>query len=55
MLKLALRNVFRNRRRTLLSLFLIALGTASLFVFKGYFDFMDWSLGEVAESVTIRY
>jgi putative ABC transport system permease protein len=47
-LKLALRNVFRNRRRTLLSLSLIALGTASLFVFKGYFDFMDWGLGEQA-------
>lgn len=48
MLKIALRNVFRNRRRTLLSVFLIALGTASLFVFKGYFDFMDWGMGEQA-------
>ncbi|MFN4218271.1 MAG: ABC transporter permease [Candidatus Bipolaricaulia bacterium] len=45
MLKIALRNVFRNRRRTLLSLLLIALGTASLFVFKGYFDFIHWGMG----------
>lgn len=45
MLKIALRNVFRNRRRTLLSLVLIALGTASLFVFKGYFDFIHWGMG----------
>ncbi len=45
MLRIALRNVFRNRRRTLLSLLLIALGTASLLVFKGYFDFIDWGMG----------
>ncbi len=45
MVKIALRNVFRNRRRTLLSLLLIALGTASLFVFKGYFDFINWGMG----------
>lgn len=44
MLKIALRNVFRNRRRTLLSLLLIALGTASLLVFRGYFDFVHWAL-----------
>lgn len=48
MLRIALRNVFRNRRRTLLSLLLIALGTASLFVFKGYFDFIHWGMGEQA-------
>lgn len=48
MLKVALRNVFRNRRRTLLSLLLIALGTASLFVFKGYFDFINWGMGQEA-------
>ncbi|MCI2430102.1 FtsX-like permease family protein [Candidatus Acetothermia bacterium] len=45
MLRIALRNVFRNRRRTLLSVVLIALGTASLFVFKGYFDFIHWGMG----------
>jgi putative ABC transport system permease protein len=47
-LRIALRNVFRNRRRTLLSLLLIALGTASLFVFKGYFDFIHWGMGQEA-------
>jgi len=35
-IKLALRNLFRNRRRTILSLSLIALGTAALFLFRGY-------------------
>ncbi|MBI3661043.1 ABC transporter permease, partial [Candidatus Acetothermia bacterium] len=38
MLKIALRNVFRNRRRTTLSLFLIAIGTAALFIVEGYID-----------------
>jgi putative ABC transport system permease protein len=44
MLKIALRNVFRNRRRTLLSLFLIALGVAALFVARGFFDNMSYQL-----------
>lgn len=35
-IKLALRNLFRNRRRTILSLSLIALGTAALFLFRGF-------------------
>lgn len=51
MFKIALRNVFRNRRRTLLSLLLIALGTASLFVFKGYFDFVYWRTGQDAVAI----
>ncbi len=38
MLKLALRNLFRNRRRSLLALGLIALGTAILFLARAYFD-----------------
>ncbi|MFQ6118231.1 MAG: ABC transporter permease, partial [Candidatus Bipolaricaulia bacterium] len=38
MLKIALRNVFRNRRRSLLSLSLIALGGAILFLARAYFD-----------------
>jgi hypothetical protein len=38
MLKIALRNVFRNRRRSLLSLSLIALGGAILFLAGAYFD-----------------
>jgi len=38
MLKIALRNVFRNRRRSLLSLGLIALGAAILFLARAYFD-----------------
>lgn len=36
MLKIALRNILRNKRRTLLNLTLIALGTAALFLFRGY-------------------
>jgi putative ABC transport system permease protein len=34
--KLAMRNLSRNRRRTVLSLLLIALGTAALFLLRGY-------------------
>lgn len=51
MLKIALRNVFRNRRRTALSLTLIALGAAMLFLVKGYFDYSSWGIrmGQVAQ------
>ncbi|MCL0082241.1 FtsX-like permease family protein [Dehalococcoidia bacterium] len=35
-IKLALRNLLRNRRRTILSLLLIAFGIAALFLFRGY-------------------
>jgi len=35
-IKLALRNLFRNGRRTILSLSLVALGTAALFLVRGY-------------------
>jgi putative ABC transport system permease protein len=38
MLKIAMRNVFRNQRRTTLSLLLIALGTAALFIVGGYIE-----------------
>ncbi len=38
MFKIAFRNVFRNRRRTVLSLFLIMIGTAALFIVGGYID-----------------
>jgi len=38
MFKLALRNILRNRRRSLLSLSLIALGAAILFLAGAYFD-----------------
>ena len=44
MFKIALRNVFRNRRRTLLSLTVIALGSAALFVAKGYFDHINYKM-----------
>lgn len=44
MFKIALRNVFRNRRRTLLSLTVIALGSAALFVAKGYFDYINYNM-----------
>ncbi|MCL0070922.1 FtsX-like permease family protein [Dehalococcoidia bacterium] len=36
MIKLALRNLLRNRRRTILSLLLIAFGIAALFLVRGY-------------------
>ncbi|MBV6493079.1 MAG: hypothetical protein LDLANPLL_01094 [Turneriella sp.] len=46
-LKIAFRNVFRNRRRTLLTLFSIVLGCAALINFDGYQNFADWGLREM--------
>ncbi len=48
LIKLAFRNVFRNRRRTLLSLLLIAVGTATLFVVGGYMDDAYYRLRHLA-------
>ncbi|HBF39591.1 MAG TPA: ABC transporter permease, partial [Firmicutes bacterium] len=36
MLKIAWRNVMRNKRRSILSLMIIAIGVAVLFVMNGY-------------------
>ncbi len=44
MWKLAWRNVLRNRRRTLLSLAMIALGATILFVVQGYMAYSYWGL-----------
>ncbi|HRP68741.1 MAG TPA: hypothetical protein PLY93_04355, partial [Turneriella sp.] len=46
-LKIAFRNVFRNRRRTLLTLSSIVLGCAALINFDGYTNFADWGLREM--------
>lgn len=46
-LKIAFRNVFRNRRRTLLTLSSIVLGSAALIDFDGYRNFADWGLREM--------
>lgn len=45
--KIAFRNVFRNRRRTLLTLSSIVLGSAALINFDGYQNFADWGLREM--------
>jgi len=44
MWKLAWRNVLRNKRRTLLSVAIIALGTGILFVVQGYIAYSYWGL-----------
>ncbi len=46
-IKIAFRNVFRNRRRTLLTLSSIVLGSAALIDFDGYRNFADWGLREM--------
>ncbi|MBL8033989.1 MAG: ABC transporter permease [Leptospiraceae bacterium] len=45
--KIAFRNVFRNRRRTLLTLSSIVLGSAAIIDFDGYRNFADWGLREM--------
>lgn len=44
--KIAFRNVFRNRRRTLLTLSSIVLGSAALINFDAYQNFAEWGLRE---------
>lgn len=46
-IKIAFRNVFRNRRRTLLTLSSIVLGSAALIDFDGFRNFADWGLREM--------
>jgi len=45
-LLLAFRNVFRNRRRTLMSLLMVGGGVAGLLLVGGFFAFMFWGLRE---------
>ena len=39
-MKLAIRNVFRNRRRTLITLAAMAFGATSIILFGGFVNFM---------------
>jgi len=45
-LSLAFRNVFRNKRRTLMTLLVVAGGVAGLLLVGGFFNFMFWGLRE---------
>ncbi len=45
-LLLAFRNVFRNRRRTMLTLFIVAGGVSALLLAGGFFALMFWGLRE---------
>jgi putative ABC transport system permease protein len=45
-LLLAFRNVFRNRRRTMMTLFMVGGGVAGLLLVGGFFAFMFWGLRE---------
>jgi putative ABC transport system permease protein len=45
-LLLAFRNVFRNRRRTMMTLLVVAGGLAGLLLVGGFFSFMFWGLRE---------
>jgi putative ABC transport system permease protein len=45
-LKLAIRNVFRNRRRTLITVAAMAFGTAAMVVFGGFVRFIYWGVRE---------
>ena len=45
-LLLAFRNVFRNSRRTMMTLLVVAGGLAGLLLVGGFFSFMFWGLRE---------
>ena len=45
-LNLAVRNIFRNRRRTILTFFAIASGMASIIVFGGFVSYTYFALRE---------
>src|SRR5215469_15217540 len=45
-LSLAFRNVFRNKRRTTMTLLVVAGGVAGLLLVGGFFSFMFWGLRE---------
>jgi putative ABC transport system permease protein len=44
--KLALRNTFRNKRRTALTLFSIAIGIAAIILYKSFISYSMWGLQE---------
>ncbi|MBE3575112.1 MAG: ABC transporter permease [Firmicutes bacterium] len=52
MFKLALRGILRNRRRTLISLAVIGLGTAALFLTNGYIEFTYLGLEQMSVNQT---
>jgi len=45
-LQIALRNVIRNRRRTLIALFIIAIGVISLILTDGFIQWIFWGMRE---------
>ena len=45
-LKLALRNVFRNRRRTLITVAAMGFGAAAIIVFGGFVNAIYWGVRE---------
>src|SRR5437667_12570603 len=45
-LKLAIRNVFRNRRRTLITLAAMGFGAAAIIVFGGFVNAIYWGVRE---------
>ena len=47
-LLLAFRNVFRNRRRTLMTLLMVGGGVAGLLLAGGYFAFMTAGFADIA-------
>ncbi|NBV83499.1 ABC transporter permease [bacterium] len=46
LIRLALRNIFRNRRRTLLTFFSMIAGVAAIIVFGGFVEYTFWGLRE---------
>lgn len=47
LLMLAFRNIFRNRRRTLMTLLVVVGGVSALLLAGGFFSFMFWGLREM--------
>ncbi len=45
-LKLAFKNIFRNKRRTLLTLFALIIGNIGILLFLGYMNAMFWGMRE---------
>ena len=46
-LRLALRNIFRNKRRTAITFLAIISGSVAIIVFGGYVEFTYWGLREM--------